>query len=246
VYDDAEVLAGYLAHRGAAGSPNTLMEEPAFLDELGAVPGARVLDLGCGDGALSVLVRERGAASYRGVDGSARMVAAANAAHGSAYASFEVGDIEDLATAAGAYDVVTSRMALHHVEHLDPVLAMVHRALVPGGRLVLSVVHPVITSHVDPSPGRRTSWVVDEYFVRGPRVRPWFGGSVTWYHRTVEDHVRALRASGLVLGALQECEPRERLLAHDPEELARRRRVPLVLLLAATRPPGTTDVRGAT
>jgi hypothetical protein len=55
---------------------------------------------------------------------------------------------------------------------------------------------------------------------------------VTWYHRTVETHVRALHDAGFSLDALSECAPRPELLGDDAEELARRRRVPLMLLLA--------------
>ena len=235
-YDD-DVRRAYLSHRHAGtSSPNTVMEEPAFLAELGAVQGVRVLDLGCGDGAFAAQVLDRGAATYLGIDGSEAMIDVAVRASARPGASFQVGDIEDLATPAAAFDIVTSRMALHHVADLEPVLAAVRRSLVPGGRLLFSVVHPVVTCHADPSAtGRRTSWVVDDYFVPGPRTRPWFGREVTWYHRTIEEHVTALRTSGLVLTSLRECAPDAALLADDPDELARRRRVPLMLLLAATR-----------
>ena len=236
VYDD-DVIEAYRSHRHAGtSSPNTVMEEPAFLDELGAVRGARVLDLGCGDGAFAAQVLDRGAASYLGIDGSEAMIDVAVRANASPDASFEVGDIEDLSTPEASFDVVTSRMALHHVADLLSVLRAVHRTLVPGGRLIFSVVHPVVTCHAEaPSTGRRTSWVVDEYFVPGPRTRPWFGREVTWHHRTVEHHVMAVRSSGLVLTSLRECEPDPVLLAGEPDELARRRRVPLMLLLAASR-----------
>ena len=236
-YDD-EVRDAYLAHRHAGtSSPNTVMEEPAFLDELGTVRGARVLDLGCGDGAFARQVLDRGAVTYLGIDGSAAMIDVAIRADAGPAASFAVGDIEDLSTPPEAFDLVTSRMALHHVADLGPVLTAVRSTLVPGGRLIVSVVHPVVTCNADPSAtGRRTSWVVDGYFVPGPRTRPWFGRDVTWYHRTIEQHVAALRASGLVLTSLRECEPDAVLLADEPDELARRRRVPLMLLLAATRP----------
>ena len=236
VYDD-DVIAAYLSHRHAGtSSPNTVMEEPAFLDELGTVRGARVLDLGCGDGTFASQVLDLGAATYLGIDGSAAMIDVALRSDPSPGASFEVGDIEDLSTPAAAFDVVTSRMALHHVADLTSVLLAIRRTLVPGGRLVFSVVHPVITCHLEPSAaGRRTSWVVDDYFVPGPRTRPWFGREVTWHHRTVEQHVTAIAASGLALTSLRECEPDAALLADEPDELARRRRVPLVLLLAVTR-----------
>jgi hypothetical protein len=140
---------------------------------------------------------------------------------------------------------VTSRMALHHVEHLDPVLAM---STCPRAGRSPRAQRRAPGDHQPRRPvaGRRTSWVVDEYFVRGPRVRPWFGGSVTWYHRTVEDHVRALAASGLVLGSLQECEPRDRLLARRPGGAGPSPPGPARAPAGREPTAGTTDVRGAT
>jgi trans-aconitate methyltransferase len=59
-------------------------ENASFVPELGRpvvellapVAGERILDLGCGDGVLTELLRARGA-DVIGVDGSAEMVAAA-------------------------------------------------------------------------------------------------------------------------------------------------------------------------
>ena len=59
---------------------------------------------------------------------------------------------------------------------------------------------------------------------------------VTWHHRTIEDYLDILSSSGFTIDRLGECEPDAALLAGDPDELQRRRRVPLILLLAASRP----------
>jgi hypothetical protein len=92
----------------------------------------------------------------------------------------------------------------------------------------------VITSHDQEPVGPRTTWTVDRYFEAGPRHRSWFGQQVTWHHRTIETYVRALHDASFSLDMLSECEPRPALLAGDTAELARRRRVPLILLLAAS------------
>jgi predicted TPR repeat methyltransferase len=77
-YDNDEVLEAYLAHRHSdVSSPNVVMEEPAFLGELGDVSGRRVLDLGCGDGTFAQVVLDAPGSSYLGIDGSAKMVARA-------------------------------------------------------------------------------------------------------------------------------------------------------------------------
>ena len=127
-------------------------------------------------------------------------------------------------------------MALHYIEDLAPVFRMIQRALRPGGWSVFTVAHPVITSHDAGGDGPRTAWLVDHYFDRGPRTRPWFGSMVTWHHRTIEDYLDLLLSSGFTIDRLCECEPEAALLAGDPDELQRRRHVPLILLLAASAP----------
>jgi hypothetical protein len=93
--------------------------------------------------------------------------------------------------------------------------------------------HPVITSHDAraSTDEPRTSWVVDDYFTPGPREQQWLGGRTTWHHRTVEDHVAALLGAGFTLTALRECAPRPERF-DSAAELARRRRIPLFLLVA--------------
>jgi len=236
LYEADGVRDAYLRHRhDGAHSPNTVMEEPAFIDALGSVAGCRVLDLGCGDGSTAELLLGRGAASYVGLDGSAGMIDEARRRMSDSRATFVHGDIEDLEVGVGEFDVVISRMALHYVKQLDVVFDRVHRALNEGGRLVFSVVHPVITSRDNTGDGPRTSWMVDGYFDRGPRERAWFGSTVVWQHRTIEDYVRLITDHGFRLDVLSECEPNVELLAANPDDLARRRRVPLMLLVGATR-----------
>jgi SAM-dependent methyltransferase len=233
LYDD-QLTERYLAHRhSGARSPNTVMEEPAFLEAIGDVQGLRVLDLGCGDGSTARLVLGAGAASYCGIDGSPSMIARARAAVVDQRATFEVADIEDVRPDRGGVDLIISRMALHYVTEVGMVFRRAREGLTGGGRLVFTVAHPVITSHENDPDGRRTSWTVDDYFVRGPRPRQWFGTTVTWWHRTIEDYVCLLLEAGFAVRGLSECEPAAHLLADDPPELARRRRVPVVLLLAA-------------
>ena len=64
-----------------------------------------------------------------------------------------------------------------------------------------TVVHPVITSH-DPrqnSKEPRQNWIVDDYFVPGPRYQQWLGTSTVWHHRTIENYFTELRKAGFAL-----------------------------------------------
>jgi SAM-dependent methyltransferase len=142
--------------------------------------------------------------------------------------------IEEFAAEPASVDLVVSRLALHYVDDLAPVLRMARQALVPGGRLVFTVEHPVITAcdRAWQGRGRRTDWLVDDYFVTGRRETDWLGGRVVKFHRTIEDYVRHVQVSGFRLETLREPAPvAHRFTSHA--EFQRRQRIPLFLLLAA-------------
>ena len=238
-YDAPGVFEAYERHRHAGPwSPNVVMEEPAMRARIGPPAGLRVLELGCGDGTLAAELLAGGCASYLGIDASARMVAAARARLGRSAGAVVQGTIERFAPPWRAFDLVVASVALHYIAELEPVLAGCHAALVPGGRLLISVVHPVLTAHDgshDPE-APRTSWLVDDYFAAGPRERDWLGARVTWQHRPVEAYTRALLDAGFALTWLEECAPVPAAFGGDADELARRRRVPLFLLLEGSVP----------
>jgi SAM-dependent methyltransferase len=149
----------------------------------------------------------------------------------------ERGDIEDFAAPPGAFDLVVSRMALHYVEDIARVLSACHACLSPGGRVVFTVAHPVITSHDARASTAelRADWVVDDYFAGGPRELDWLGAAVVWHHRTIEAYVAALQGAGFALTSLRECAPRRERFGGDEAEFARRSRIPMFLLLAGSR-----------
>jgi trans-aconitate methyltransferase len=90
----------------------------------------RILDLGCGDGALTAAIAATGA-QVVGVDASASMVDAAKALGLDA----RVANGEALAFQS-EFDAVFSNAALHWIRDQRAMLAGVYRALKPGGRFV--------------------------------------------------------------------------------------------------------------
>ena len=100
------------------------------LDLLAPRAGEHLLDLGCGDGALTARLAEAGA-SVVGVDLSTSLLAAARARGIDARPM----DAEQL-TFDQEFDAVFSNAVLHWVPRIDAVLKGVFRALRPGGRFV--------------------------------------------------------------------------------------------------------------
>jgi trans-aconitate methyltransferase len=101
-----------------------------LLDLLDPKPGERILDLGCGDGALTERLVARGA-SVLGVDASAEQIAAARAR--GLEARVVDGEALDFDS---EFDGVLSNAALHWMKRPDAVIDGVWRALKPGGRFV--------------------------------------------------------------------------------------------------------------
>lgn len=118
--------------------PERYKEHAAFVPALGAPvlallaprPGERVLDLGCGDGTLT-LELVRAGCEVVAVDSSPEQVAAARALGIDAH----VMSGEEL-TFEGSFDAVFSNAALHWMKDAARVIAGCARALKPGGRFV--------------------------------------------------------------------------------------------------------------
>lgn len=95
-------------------------------------PGEHILDVGCGDGALTEQLAATGAI-VTGVDASASMIAAARKRN----LNLELRSADDLPY-VDRFDAVFSNAALHWIPAAKQpaTLACIHRALRPGGRFV--------------------------------------------------------------------------------------------------------------
>nr|WP_277622613.1 class I SAM-dependent methyltransferase [Sphingomonas telluris] len=100
----------------------------AALDLLDPQPGERILDVGCGDGALTHKIIERGA-EVIGVDNSPELVAAARAI-GIEVLEMDAADM----TFAAEFDAAFTNAALHWMLDKERVARATFQALKPGGR----------------------------------------------------------------------------------------------------------------
>lgn len=149
---------------------NGYYERPAMIGLAGDVNGRRILDAGCGSGPLSAVLRERGAI-VTGFESSPAMVELAERRLGED-ATLLVADLsEPLPFADGAFDDVVVSLVLHYLEDWTAPLAELRRVLRPGGRLLLSVNHPIVYTAMN-SHYSRDSARAPASTSRGPHVVP--------------------------------------------------------------------------
>ncbi len=157
------------------------------LDLLAPRPGERILDLGCGDGALTERLVAAGAVVV-GVDASPEQVAAARRRGLDA----RVADGEALPFEA-EFDAVFSNAALHWMRRPEAVIAGVWRALRPGGRFVGEFGG---AGNVD-AIRRALIAALDRRGVDGGRADPWYFPDAEAYRRLLEAAGFRVRAAAL-------------------------------------------------
>ena len=117
-------------------------QNASFVPELGAAalqllaprPGEMILDVGCGDGALTAKIAEAGARVI-GLDSSPEMVEAARARGIDAFlADAETLDLAQQSERFGQFDAVFSNAALHWMLDPDAVASGIFSVLKDGGR----------------------------------------------------------------------------------------------------------------
>jgi ubiquinone/menaquinone biosynthesis C-methylase UbiE len=117
-------------------------ERPAMLALAGDVAGRRILDAGCGSGPLLGALRDRGTI-VTGIDKSAGMLEQARRRLG-ADADLQVAELgSPLPFPDDTFEDVTASLVLHYLQDWGPALAELRRVLKPGGRLIVSVDHPL-------------------------------------------------------------------------------------------------------
>jgi SAM-dependent methyltransferase len=139
--------------------PSNCREYVALHHRLDVGDGDRLLDVACGAGLAVELARARGA-SCAGIDASPRLLAVARDRNPDS--DIRVGDMHALPWPDESFDVATSFRGIWGTT--PDALAEIHRVLVPGGRLGLTV-----WGHLKVSPG---VWALAPYQLASqPKVR---------------------------------------------------------------------------
>ncbi|MGH6901706.1 MAG: class I SAM-dependent methyltransferase [Geminicoccaceae bacterium] len=117
------------------------IEHPTMRRLLDPLPASVVLDAACGTGRYSEYLIERGHRVI-GVDRSPAMLAKAR--EKLPESAFREGDLEALPLVSGSVDVAVCALALVHLPEIGKAIAELARVVRPGGRVVISDVHPFL------------------------------------------------------------------------------------------------------
>ena len=171
------------------------------------VAGKHVLDLGCGEGYCSRMLRQRGARTVVGLDISEHMIEHALQAERAQPLGIRY-DTCDAATADlgdASVDLVLAVFLFNYlsVEQMRQTMANVHRMLRPGGHFVFAVPHPAFAFMRKPAPPFHFDIGSAGYFSARNALFPgriWKrDGSaldVQLVHKTLEDYFDGLRMAG--------------------------------------------------
>lgn len=158
------------------------------LEWLAPRPGQRILDLGCGDGRLSLALAESGA-QVLAVDGSEEMIAAAKER------GLDTRIVQGQSLEFDReFDAVFSNAALHWMHPHQDMLAGVARALKPGGRFVAQMgghgcAAPLIVA---------MAAVLEARGLDGNQAMPWFFPTAEEYRGLLEANGFAIKRIELV------------------------------------------------
>ena len=184
------------------GDITEILERRLVLHLAGEARDRAVLDVGCGDGALTWDFWRNGAAPVLGCDVDIRMIATARsrAAREHAVVHYVVASGQDLPLQNASFDLVTIITVLAFVPEPELAIREIARVLKPGGRLVIGDL------------GKWSLWAASR------RIRSWRGAAPMWASArfwTAGELRQLVEASGLrvkhVSGAIYY--PRSKLFA---------------------------------
>jgi len=221
---------------------------PGVVRLLHPKPGETMLDVAAGQGVLARLLHERGI-EMTGVDAARELIAVARQRSDPAI-QYHVADARELGFLdENSFDAATCVLAIQNINPIQPVFDGVARALKPGGRFVIAMMHPAFRG------SKETSWGwdqarevqyrrVDRYLL--PRKSPIITHPgktpdvYTWsFHKPIEAYVKALRNARLLIDALEEW-PSHKTSNPGPRaaaENAARKEIPMFLAIRAIKVP---------
>ncbi len=206
------VAEWYQEHLEGDDTYHSKVIAPNLMRILAPKGGMRILDLACGEGYFARLIHESGA-EVVGSDIAVPLIEIAK--RKSPAIDYHDAPADDLSFIKGAsFDAIVCVLALQNMERLEPVFKECSRVLKNGGRFIFVLNHPAFRIP------KYSSWGWDaENKIQYRRMDAYLsqsrsqidmapgkgtGESTLSFHRSLQDHVKALATAGFAITRLEE------------------------------------------
>ncbi|MHA1480558.1 MAG: class I SAM-dependent methyltransferase [Candidatus Thorarchaeota archaeon] len=245
--NNAQAFADLVAGEGTPH--HKMILNPCVENLVGTVKGKRVLDAGCGEGYLTRHYASKGA-DVTGVDISKNLIEIArDKSPEDLLLDYKVDDICHMDSIAdNSFDIVLCNLVILNVPCFKEAFSEFNRVLVPGGILVISIVHPAFNFYgpgswemgdKDPETRRRKGlfFKMDDYFDEKYYQRFWktrkgekFPEEITFFHRTLSTYMNAVLSAGFQVTKVEEPLP-----VDGDGFFERENRIPFFIVIKATK-----------
>ncbi|MFD7008701.1 class I SAM-dependent methyltransferase [Rhodococcus jostii] len=218
---------------------NALYERPATLALVGDVAGSKVLDAGCGSGALSRALVAAGAA-VTGVDLSTGLLAIARTRLGPDVPLIRADLNQQLPIRSSTFDVVVASLVMHYVHDWSRPLTEFRRVLVPGGCVVISTHHPFVDFRLAAEGDYLGTYEFTEEWVKSGETF-----QMKFWHRPLHAMFDAFSAAGFTVERVSEPRPGAAVRDRSPEHFDRlSREAPFIFFTLRVRESASASWRG--
>ena len=182
---------------------------------------SRVLDVGCGEGQVGRMARRlRSVRFVAGVDPTLAQLQVARRRRGGVV--FGRAEAAALPFASGSFDAAVACLVFEHIEDVDTALAEVSRVLVPGGRFLFLLNHPLLqtpgSGWIDDTILEEQYWRIGPYLVEDHSLEEVEKDVfIPFIHRPLSRYVNAMASTGLYLTRMDEPAPPPGFLARAAE-----------------------------
>jgi ubiquinone/menaquinone biosynthesis C-methylase UbiE len=213
---------------------NTYLEVPATTSLLKNVKGKKVLDLGCGTGRHTIILKKRGAKVW-GLDLSPKMLEIAKSEIKDV--DFKVGTVYNLPYRSNFFDIVVSGLVVGYFNDIDKAFKEIHRVLKNNGIFVFSITHPLleISKHIKGRP--HTFRKFGNYFKEGRTYAHWpaFMANILYYHRTLQSWIRAIVRNKFVIEDFVDAKPLKEGKKVNPDAYKTYSKIPHFIVFKARK-----------
>lgn len=205
--------------------------------ELVPPAGSLTIDVGCGEGRLTRHLQSLGHRTV-GIDVSERLIELAKEAD--PFGSYFAANAAAMPVESSVADLAVAFMTLQDIDDLDSAVSEIARILVPNGRLVMAIVHPINSSGRFANENADSEFVIpgdfsyfDQYRYSDTFARDGLEMTFHSVHRSLDTYSRAFERSRLLIEAIREHPVPDSAVTDD--RYIRWQRMPLFLHIRAIK-----------